>query len=73
MLDFSHAEITSLAMAGMKIKQLVRSQWLQALISATPAAILRNPSTYSEKFAWKTRKKLIIPMSTKRGIASAFY
>jgi hypothetical protein len=39
----------------------------------TSAAILRNPSTYLAKFAWKTRKKLIIPMATKGKIASAFY
>jgi ribonuclease HI len=46
MLDFPHTDITSLAMTGMKIKQLARRQWSQALNSATPAAILRNPSTY---------------------------
>jgi ribonuclease HI len=66
MLNFPHTEITSLAMTGMRIKQLARRQWSQALISATPAAILKNPSTYAAKFAWKTSKKLIIPMGTKR-------
>jgi hypothetical protein len=60
-------------MTGMRIEQLARRQWLRVLISATPAAILRNPSTYAAKFAWKSRKKLIIPMGTKREIASAFY
>jgi hypothetical protein len=54
-------------------KQLARRQWSQALISATPAAILRNSGRYLAKFAWKIRKKLIIPMGTKREIASAFY
>jgi hypothetical protein len=68
-----HTEVTSLAMTVMRIKQLAKRQWLWVLISATPAAILRNPSTYSAKFAWKTSKKLIIPMGTKREIASAFY
>jgi hypothetical protein len=67
MLDFPHTEITSLAMTGMRIKQLARRQWSRVLISATPAAILRNPGTYSAKFAWKSRKKLIISMGTKRG------
>jgi hypothetical protein len=43
------------------------------LISATLVAILRNPSTYSAKFAWKSRKTLIIPMETKKEIASTFY
>jgi ribonuclease HI len=71
MLDFPHTEITSLAMTGMRIKQLARRQWSRVLISATPAAILRNPSTYAAKFAWTSRKKLIIPMGTKREIASA--
>jgi hypothetical protein len=73
MLDFLHTEITSLAITGMRIKQLARRQWSRTLVSATPAAILRNPSTYAAKFAWKSRKKLIIPMGTKREIASAFY
>jgi ribonuclease HI len=72
-LDFPHTEITSLAMTGMRIKQLAKRQWSRALISATPAAILKNPSTYSARFAWKTSKKLIIPMGTKRELASAFY
>jgi hypothetical protein len=73
MLDFPHTEVTSLAMTGMRIKQLAKRQWSRVLISATPAAILRNPGTYAAKFAWKSRKKLIIPMGTKREIASAFY
>jgi hypothetical protein len=68
MLNFPHTEITSLAMTGMSIKQLARRQWSQSLISATPAAILRNSSTYAAKFAWKSRKKLIIPICTKREI-----
>jgi ribonuclease HI len=73
MLDFPHTEITSLAITGMRINQLSKRQWSRVLISATPAAILRNPGTYLAKFAWKSRMQLIIPMGTKREIDSAFH
>jgi ribonuclease HI len=46
MLDFPHPEMTK-----MRIKQIARRQWSQALISATPAAILRNSGRYLAKFA----------------------
>jgi hypothetical protein len=43
------------------------------LTKSTTNAIHRHPNTYAAKYSWKTRKKLSVPMETRREIASAFY
>jgi ribonuclease HI len=67
------SDITSLAMTGIKIKQIGTREWQQVLAKYTPNAIHRNPNTYASKYSWKTRKKLSVPTGTRREIASAFY
>jgi hypothetical protein len=67
------SDITSLAMTGLRIKQIATKEWQQALAKYTPKAIHRNPNTYAAKYSWKTRKKLSVPTGTRREIASAFY
>lgn len=67
------SNITSLAMTGIKIKQLATKEWQQVLTKSTASAIRRNPNTYAAKYSWKIRKKLSIPTGTQREVASAFY
>ena len=67
------SDITSLAMTGIKIKQIATKEWRQVLSKSTPKVIQHNPNTYAAKYSWKTRKKLSVPMGTRRETASAFY
>ena len=64
---------TSLAMVGIKIKELASKEWWASLQRYSPKAIEKNPNTYSSRFQWKTGKRLAIPPGTKRELASAFY
>jgi ribonuclease HI len=64
---------TSLAMTGIKIKTLGSQEWQQTLTKYTPQAIHHNPSTYTAQCSWRIRKKLSVPMGTRREIASALY
>ncbi|KAF1936813.1 hypothetical protein EJ02DRAFT_479051 [Clathrospora elynae] len=41
---------TSLAMTGIKIKNLASKEWQQALSNYTPSAIHKNPNTYAAKY-----------------------
>jgi len=67
------SSMTSLALTGIKIKQLARKEWHAYLAKETPAAIQKNPRTYAAKFTWKILKKICIPPGTKRETACAFY
>jgi hypothetical protein len=64
---------TSLVMTGIKIKALAHEEWEQVLTKYTSQAIHRNPSTYAAQYSWRIRKKLSVPMGTRRETASAFY
>ena len=64
---------TSLAMTGIKIKQVATSEWQDTLKAYTSLAIQKNPNTYAAKYSWKIRKKLVIPTGTKRETASTFF
>jgi hypothetical protein len=60
-------------MTGIKIKQIATKEWQQVLAKYTPQAVQHNPSTYAAQYSWRIRKKLSVPMGTRREIASAFY
>jgi hypothetical protein len=71
--ELPSSDITSLAMTGIKIKQIATKEWQQVLAKYTPTAIHRNPNTYAAKYSWKTRKKLSVPTGTRRETVSTFY
>lgn len=64
---------TSLALTGIRIKNLANKEWREHLNNYTPSAVEKNSRTYAAKFLWRIGKKLCIPQGTKREIASAFY
>ena len=65
-LKESISDSTSFAVLGLKIKSLKRIEWNQHLNSA-------KPTTYSKRYNWRIRSKLLVPLDTKRELASAFY
>jgi ribonuclease HI len=69
----STSTFTSLALTGIKIQNLTRQEWIKALNEHKYTAVKKNPRTYSAKFRWKIRKRLDIPIGTKRQLASTFY
>jgi ribonuclease HI len=67
------SNLTSLAMTGIRVKDIAHQEWVSELREYVPKAIRRNPNTYSNKFKWKIRKRLAIPIGTRRETASTFY
>jgi hypothetical protein len=60
-------------MTGIRVKDIAHQEWVSELREYVPKAIRRNPNTYSNKFKWKIRKRLAIPIGTRRETASTFY
>jgi len=67
------SDVTSLALIGIKIKNLALQEWREYLQQYTRGAVQKNPNTYAARFAWKIRKRLSIPSGTRRETACAFY
>lgn len=65
-LKESNSNDTSFAVLGLKINNLKRTEWNQHFNSA-------KPTTYSKRYNWRIRSKLLVPVDTKRELASAFY
>jgi hypothetical protein len=57
----------------MKVKAKIRAQHLQILNEYSIKATRANPNTYSAKFSWQPRLKMLLPPHTPRKTASAFY
>ena len=66
-------DTTSLAVIGMRIKNIATTEWNKVLADYKPAAIQRNEATYASKYNRKVRKRFGVPPGTRREIASAFY
>ena len=64
---------TSLAMLGVKIRQLQAREWLQALQEYKARSATDRRNTYASRYSWKTSKRLSIPPTTDRLTASTFY
>jgi hypothetical protein len=67
-------ETTSFAMLGMRIKEILRTEWKDKLEADNNKS---RPYTYAHSyrklFKWEVRSKLRTPQGTPRKIASAFY
>jgi hypothetical protein len=67
------SNLTSLALTGIKIKDITHQEWIKVLQQYKDTAVKKNPNTYASKFRWRIRKRLSIPVGTKRKLASTFY
>ena len=67
------SNLTSLALTGIKIKDITHQEWIKVLQQYKDTAVKKNPNTYASKFRWRIRKRLSIPVGTKRELASTFY
>ena len=65
--------LTSLALTGIKIKDLTHKEWMKTLHEHKDTAVKKNPNTYAANFRWRIRKRLAVPVGTKRLTASTFY
>ena len=63
----------SLAMTGMKIKEIETQEWKVVLAKHKARAIQDNPSCYASKYPMAPTRKLTTPPSTRRETGSAFY
>lgn len=69
----SPSMLTSLAMTGIKIKDLTHQEWMKSLHDYKDVAVKENRNTYAANFRWRIRKRLAVPVGTKRQLASTFY
>ena len=69
----STSSLTSLALTGIRIKEITNREWMKELREYKDEAVKQNPNTYAAKFRWRIRKRLAIPVGTKRHLASTFY
>ena len=61
---------TSFAYLGIKINEL-KKQEIYNILEATKVS--KSPDAYSRTYPWKVSNKIILPLGTKRELASSFF
>lgn len=64
---------TSFAMMGLRIKAMDNKDWKRIIHKYKKTITTANFRTYTRRFPWQLRKRLIIPQDTPKVISSAFY